>query len=402
MGESVETGQPRLHSEITKLHIDKLVAGGDGLAFLGGRAVFIPLTLPDEDIVARIVLERRDYLRAELVSVVTASPDRVEPSCPLFGRCGGCNLQHCSPDAQRRLKAGIVRELFSRTSGVDFDAGPAGIAVEAGAAYGYRNRMQLHFDAEGRLGLSRRESNEVLAIPGCPVAVAGLDEWIGERSYSTGLRGEMAPYLGNRDRFVAFGSGKKVWIEGQHARATVEIGGQPISFPLGSFFQSNLELLERLVPAVVEGFEGGRAADLYAGVGLFGRFLAEKGSRVTLVEENAEALALARVNAKGPAHEYVHQSVDAWCRGPAARADFDFLVVDPPRTGLSPGLAAWIVERKPPLVSYVSCDPVTLARDAKALLSGGYRLESLRLFDFYPQTGHIEALARFAWDGGGK
>ncbi len=385
-----------------RLHIEKLVAGGDGLAFLEGRAVFVPLTLPGEDVVARIILERSDYLRAELVSVLAASPDRVEPVCPLFGRCGGCNLQHCAPDAQLSLKAGIVRELFARTAGIEFNAGAGapGFIVEAGAVYGYRNRMQLHFDSEGRLGLSRRESNEVMAIPGCPVALESLDEWIGERSNSTGIRSEMAPYLGNRDRFVAFGAGKKVWIEGQHIQAKVEVLGQPISFPLGSFFQSNLELLERLVPAVVEGFEGGRAADLYAGVGLFGRFLAEKGGRVTLVEENAESLALARVNAKGPSHEYSAQSVDAWCRGPGARAEFDFLVLDPPRTGLSPGLAAWIVARKPPRVSYVSCDPVTLARDAKALLAGGYRLESLSLYDFYPQTGHIEALARFAQDGG--
>lgn len=115
-----------------------------------------------------------------------------------------------------------------------------------------------------------------------------------------------------------------------------------------------------------------------------------------MVEENGASLAEARRNVPGPIHEWHHRQVEAWCEGPGAGKLFDAVVVDPPRAGLSAALKAWLAKKKPPLLSYVSCDPVTLARDTKELIGSGFGLERLVLFDFYPQTGHIECLARFA------
>jgi len=402
---------------IVRLRIEKLVAGGEGMALHEGRAVFVPLALPGELVEARFVEERRDWARAFCRGVIEASPARVEAPCPVYGLCGGCDLQHLAYGEQLRAKVGIVREIWRRTAGFD----PGELEVVAGEPFGYRNRMQLHICRSGALGLMRRDSAEAVEIPGCPVADPALQAWIAERALSPAVREELAPSLGGRDRFVVFGRGGKVWQEGRHSLVKTRVAGEEIVFDLGGFFQSNLGLLDRLVPALVRalaaeapgegpeaagraagGFKGRTevAADLYAGVGLFGHFLAPYFSRLVMVEENGAALAQARTNAAGPANEYHAASVEAWCRGSGARLAPEAVVVDPPRAGLSAGLRAWLGRRLVPRLAYVSCDAVTLARDAKELLGSGYSLESLTLYDFYPQTGHIESLALFSAPGG--
>jgi 23S rRNA (uracil1939-C5)-methyltransferase len=149
------------------------------------------------------------------------------------------------------------------------------------------------------------------------------------------------------------------------------------------------------VPDAVAGLGGAAAADLYCGVGLFGRFLARNFSRVTCVEHNPFALDLARQNVPGADNEFHALTVEDWVRSESARRRFDCVVVDPPRTGLTSPVRAWIGRSKPRVLVYVSCDPVTLARDAAELLRSGFELESVKAFDFYPQTGHVECHARF-------
>jgi 23S rRNA (uracil1939-C5)-methyltransferase len=407
--------------------IERLVAGGEGLAFVEGRALFVPFALPGELVRVELVEERRDFARGRLLEVLEASEERVEPACPLYGTCGGCNLQHLSYEGQVRAKAAIVRDVFRRTARHD----PGEVEVVASAPWGYRNRLQLHFGTRGGLGFARRESQEVIEAAGCPVAAPVLQAWLEERAGSAKAREEFGAALEGRDRFVVFGSGSRVWVEGRHRRVTVEVGGEEIGFDLRGFFQSNLSALELILPeamgcfasgGLVGGLKGGLqgpdgaraggpgprpkvekngvAADLYAGVGFFGHFLSRRFSKVIMVEENAHALAEARLNAPGPAHEYYRLSVEAWCRGPGARVALDALLVDPPRGGLSAELRAWIARRLPPVIAYVSCDPVTLARDSGELLAAGYRLDLLKVFDFYPQTGHIESLARFSLAAG--
>ncbi len=371
------------------LDIEKLVAGGVGIAFHGGRAVFVPFVLPGERIEARIVEERRDYARAELLSVLAPSPERVEPECPLFGLCGGCGLQHAAYSAQLEAKRSIVREIFRRGAGFD----PGSPRIVASAPYGYRNRVQFHLDPGGHVGYMKRDSEEVVAVASCPIADPAVESWLAE--HGGDVREELRPYIGSASRFIVYGAEGAAYLEGRHRRVSVNVLGDRIFFDVGAFFQSNLGILGKLVEETVAGFGGGRAADLYAGVGLFGHFLAKAGARVVMVEQEAKSLAEARTNVAGPIHQWHGQSVDQWCRGPGAGARFDGLVVDPPRSGLSPELRAWILKSRPPLLSYVSCDPVTLARDAKELVAGGYRLDKLVLFDFYPQTGHVESLARF-------
>ena len=378
-----------------RFRIEKLVAGGEGFAFHEGRAIFVPLALPGEVIEAEIVETHKDWSRAEMRHLVEGSHDRVDPTCPIYGQCGGCNLQHLSYEGQLGAKASILREIFMRTAHFD----PGELSVTPSLPFAYRNRLQLHFSERGCLGYMRRSSNDIIEAPTCPIAVTALQTWIEERSGSPGTRDELKDYVAGKDRFILFGQGEKVYVEGRHNRVRVEIAGEKIGFDIKGFFQSNLYLLERLIPEVVEGLEGEVAADLYAGVGLFAHFLAKRFRRLIMVEQNQFSLEAARENAPGPANEFHPLSVEDWCRGPGARAEVDALVVDPPRAGLAPELRAWIAKRRPARIAYVSCDPVTLARDSAELRMAGYALEKLKLFDFYPQTGHIESLARFQLEG---
>jgi 23S rRNA (uracil1939-C5)-methyltransferase len=378
-------------AENRELKVEKLVAGGDGLAFLDGKAVFVPFALPGELVLASIVESKKDFAKASLVEVLSPSPHRVAPPCPIYGECGGCNLQHLAYQRQVAEKASIVAESFRRLAHLD----PGEVPTVPSLPFAYRNRVQLHFTPEGRLGFMRRASNSVVEAATCPVAVKALQSWIEARAGTRRALDELAPFVVGKDRFLAYGFGEDLYLEGRDEIVVVPVAGQLIRFHIKGFFQSNLYLLDRFVPDVMEGLEGAVAADLYSGVGLFSRFLEKRFSKVVAVESNPFALGLARENAPGPRNEYHALPVEDWLRGESAGQRFDCVLVDPPRTGLAPSVRAWLGKSRPPLVVYVSCDPVTLARDAGELCASGYRLESLKAFDFYPQTNHVECHARF-------
>lgn len=378
-----------------RLKIEKLVAGGDGLAFLDGRAVFVPLALPGEVVEARLREGRRDYAAAELLGLVESSPDRTLPRCPIYEQCGGCNLQHLSYAGQVAAKGRILAEAFRRNGGLVLEeAAP----IRESSPFAYRNRLQLHLDPEGRLGFMRRGADAVVAAPGCPVAVPPADRWIGaaaDRPTPGPGAGAGGNFRGvDHDRFLIFGYGDELWVEGEREEAEVCVLGESIRFRLAGFFQSNLAMLELFVRDLLEGLSGASAADLYCGVGLFAHFLASRFARLTCVERDARSLDLARRNVPGGGHEFVARSVEAWLRGGGAARSFDCVLVDPPRSGLSAPVRAYLVQRKPRVLLYVSCDPVTLARDVGELVRSGYRVESLRGYDFYPQTSHLESYAR--------
>ena len=375
-----------------RLRIEKLVAGGDGLAFLDGKAVFVPLALPGETVLATIAVGKRDYSQATLVEVLEPSRHRVEPPCPIYGKCGGCNLQHLSYSRQVEEKALIVAEAFARTARVETGE----IVAVPSLPFAYRNRMQLHFTKERRLGFMKRSSSEVVEAPSCMVALRPIQDWIEERAGSQKAYAELEPYVLGKDRFLVFGYGEEVWIEGEKGLVGASVAGQDIRFHLKGFFQSNLYLLNYFVPEAVEGLSGARAADLYCGVGLFGSFLARAFHSVTCVEQDPFALELAKANVPGEGHEFRAQAVEDWVGTESAAQAFDLVLLDPPRTGLAPAVREWLVGAKPAMIVYVSCDPVTLARDSRELVGTGYELQGVKAFDFYPQTSHVECYARFA------
>lgn len=383
------------------LKIEKLAVGGDGLAFPGGRAVFVPGTVPGETVRASLAEggeADRDWTSAELREVLEASPDRVEPPCPLYGICGGCSLQHIAYDRQVREKAEILRDCLARIGGLpvpDIDVIPS-------EPYSYRNRMQFHLARSGGIGLKRRAGTEVAETPTCPVADRPIRRWMEAREGRGRAREDLRSYLEGKDRFLVFADGRsgddgRVYLEGRDGEVRVSVAGREIAFHVKGFFQSNLRALDALVPTVVEGLSGGRVADLYCGVGLFAAFLRGSFEDLVCVEHNPFALEYAHRNAAGRT-EYHALAVEEWVKSPSARKGFEAAVLDPPRSGLSPAVRDWLAAARIPSVSYVSCDPATLARDLRDLTGRGYRIESVRMHDFFPQTGHLETHVRLRWD----
>ncbi len=394
--------------DIVELRIEKLAVGGDGLAFPEGRAVFVPGTVPGETVRAAFpdgVRASGDWAAAELREVLEASPDRIDPECALYGICGGCSLQHMAYPRQVREKAEILRDCLSRIGGLsvrDIDAVPS-------EPYSCRNRMQFHLAPSGSIGLKRRAGTEVVETPTCPVADRPIRRWMEAREGRGRAREDLRSYLEGKDRFLVFADGRaggdgraepgdaRVYLEGRDGEVRVPVAGREIAFHVKGFFQSNLRALDTLAPSVVQGLSGSRAADLYCGVGLFGSFLRDSFEVLVCVEHNPFALEYARRNAAGRT-EYHALAVEEWVKSPSARKDFDAAVLDPPRSGLAPTVRDWLAAARIPALSYVSCDPATLARDLKDLTGRGYRIESVGMHDFFPQTGHLETHVRLRWD----
>ncbi len=394
--------------------IEKLVPGGDGLARLDGRVVFIPFTLPGEKVRARVTEAKKDFLRAVPLEILAPSPDRAAPPCPVFGRCGGCDWQHIAPPAQLRHKLALAEDALRRVGGLSFP----GLSIEGGEPWRYRNRVQIHRDASGAAGFLGRASHDLVAIRDCPISRPAFDPLFAPAAPAAGPGARFPgsrPFAGTR-RFAAWShplpeggdflvsadpAAAGLCRTGEAAEIAAPLLGKTLRFDLRCFFQSNVEMTARLVPYALEGLSGRLALDLYCGVGLFGTFLADRFEHVLAVEENPAALEYARRNI-GVTHGFLRGRVEELLRaerGPLAEAKPDAIVVDPPRTGLDRAVAAFLIAKRPARLVYVSCDPVTLARDLKSLLAAGFALEDLRLFDFYPQTAHVEAVAKLAWRG---
>ena len=409
------------------LTIEKLVPGGDGMSHAEGKVIFVPGTLPGEKVRVRCTESKKDYARGDVVEILEASPDRVKPPCPVFGRCGGCDWQHAGYEAQLRLKVAMVEDALRRTGGLAFP----GLAIESGKPLRYRNRIQTHRDSSGRAGFLARNSHAVVPVDTCPISHPAFDALLAGPRPRGGVRGggpdpDAIPTFredrqGPGRRYAAWahtprgGAGDYLVGEGPDGTTrlgaaskrlpaepigeiSVEVLGKTVRFDLRCFFQSNLEMLEKLIPYALEGLGGREAMDLYGGVGLFGAFLADHFETVVSVEENPIALEYALRNI-GEAHRFLRGRLEdlvGEVRGHLADSRPEAIVVDPPRDGLDATVKDFLVAKMPARLIYVSCNPVTLARDLKILLARGFRLDDLRLFDFYPQTAHVEAVAKLS------
>jgi 23S rRNA (uracil1939-C5)-methyltransferase len=381
-----------------RLRVERAAALGDGLGRLEGKSVFIPFAAPGELVRATIVEDRGDYARARLVEVLEPSPDRVEPLCPLYGACGGCSLQHLSAPAQRELRAGILREALGR--GGEAGEGLPGIETVEGPAYRYRNRFRFTWTQKGP-GLLRAQSDLAIHLPSCPLAAPEVNEFLSawtDDGQGGGSSVGNFPRPEGGERRSLYGSEEGLFIEGRDSLACARVAGKLLSFPTDGFFQSNLSALESLIGDLLERVGGESILDLYGGVGTFSAFLSERASRIVLVEEQSRSARMAQANVGNASCKFsvAAMRVEEWIGLPGAGKGFDAAVLDPPRTGLSPKVRAWLAASGPPLLAYVSCDAATLARDIKALRGTGYALESLRAYDFYPQTARLECLAILA------
>ncbi|HME09494.1 MAG TPA: class I SAM-dependent RNA methyltransferase [Bryobacteraceae bacterium] len=377
-------------SEEVTLPIEKLVYGGDGLARLEGRVVFTPFVLPGETVRASVDRVKNDLWRGKLIQVVHSAASRVAPICPYFGRCGGCQYQHASYEQQLEQKAAILREVLRRVGKIEY-AGE--IETIAGEPWRYRNRVQLHVD-NGSVGYFEPGSHKLCAIDHCPIASPKLNEAIDRLSRE--LR-NARPFQADLELFTNE-TEVQVNVSGRVApsvraifnsigvRDALRYGAFRVS--RNSFFQVNRFLVDRLASCACGGLSGVTAIDLFAGVGLFARSLAETFQNVIAVESGFSAFQDLLVNTPAQA---VQQPVEEYL--PTVTEAPDLIVADPPRAGLGKHLVAELLRIQAPSVVLVSCDPATLARDLQALLAS-YRIERISLVDLFPQTAHLETVVR--------
>lgn len=389
----------------TEAFIEKWVYGGDGLARVDGQVVLLPFVLPGEKVEATVRKVKNGLLRGSDVRILSAAPERIVPACEYFTRCGGCQYQHAPYEFQLAAKAAILKETLRRIGGIEYSNE---IPVISGDPWSYRNRVQLHFE-NGKSGFLRAGSHELCPIDHCPISSPAISEAIGKLS-----RAVRAPQW---PRFVSsvelFSNDRELQLTIGDATRPVaarffewcgtflpslapgainyEAAGFAFRISRGSFFQVNRYLVDALVGEVLLDREGESAIDLYAGVGLFSVPLSRRFQEVRALERGGPAFRDLEWNARtAPQLKASKGSSEEFLSGLETAPDL--IVADPPRAGLGASVTTELLRLRTHRLTIVSCDPATLSRDLKALLSS-YEIERLVLIDLFPQTFHFETIA---------
>jgi 23S rRNA (uracil1939-C5)-methyltransferase len=409
----------------------KLIYGGDALGHHAGRTVLVPRVLPEERVEVEEVRTAKGVVHARPLRILQAAPQRIDPPCPYFGRCGGCHYQHFSPEFQSASKREILRETLRRLGGIEWKEE---IPLHAGPAWSYRNQAQFKIgrqpDGRVALGFFEPQSHRVLDIESCLILSPRLNSVLAELR-----RPEWAPGLAEFQEIELFADQRDAELmltlrsdaprlEGEQlgiglleripgvvcvalaASGRWRVLGKPalhysvgeISYRVspGSFFQVSRFLATELVTSLAEGEQGELALDLFAGVGLFSLPLARRFQRVVAAEANPTAASDLKANAEANGLTNLRaagQTTYDFLRR-FAQAEPDLVVMDPPRAGVDAGSLKLLAALRPRKIHYLSCSPPTLARDLGFLLRHGCHVRSLELFDLFPQTYHIEALAK--------
>jgi 23S rRNA (uracil1939-C5)-methyltransferase len=406
--------------ETIDLQLTAQAHGGSALGRHEGQVLFVPYTIPGERVRVEITEAHTRWAQARLLEILEPSPHRVEPPCPYFGpgKCGGCHFQHIAYETQAQLKGQVVADQLARVGGLhDVDVMDI---IGAAEPWGYRNHAQFSVTPDGQLGFLTADSHHVIPVEECPILDPLLDDlwaaldmrWPQLRRLSLrcgSATGDlMAAFeLDHYEDFdievdfpvscvLLLADGEAVVLMG-NPYLIEHVAGRDYRVSAGSFFQVNTagaEVLVALVRHYLAPTGGKTLMDLYCGGGLFGLALAESVGRVIGVEADPSALADFRYNAQGLDHvelfEGKVQGALPRIEGPA-----DLLVLDPPRSGADRRVISDIARLGPQRIAYVSCDPATLARDARHLTDAGYRLEQVQPVDLFPQTYHIESVACF-------
>jgi 23S rRNA (uracil1939-C5)-methyltransferase len=372
--------------------IEKLVFGGAGLARTAEGVVFVNDVVPGETVEIEITGKRGGTAHARPVKILNASPARRIPACPLYGRCGGCDWLHIDYKTQVECKKEMIVECMRRIGRIENL--PAFDVISAGES-GYRRRVQIKIDANGNAGFFARRTNDVVPVRQCPLLVDSLNTFLGR------IADKKVPLPGALINLKAIaGDGDHIAsapvIAGETGESVIITAGNRTFEVQGSgFFQSNSLLLEQLVAWAKAKVKGTACIDLYGGSGFFSVMLAERFKEGLLIESIGAEVLAARANFKrnGISHFTAMEGPAEELTALAGTKPVDCLIVDPPRSGLSPGVRDAVAALKPAAVLYVSCDPSTQARDAGLLVNkAGYSISAAALFDLYPNTHHVESV----------
>jgi 23S rRNA (uracil1939-C5)-methyltransferase len=408
--------------DVFELELTQMAHGGSAIGRHEGRTIFVPYAIPGERITARIVQDKGRFARAQGLTLLEASDARVTPRCPHFGpgRCGGCHWQHIDYPAQLEFKRQVVIDQMERLGGFhDLAVHPTMASPDP---WQYRSHITFHLTGDGQLGFVSTDDEHVIPVEECHIIrpelldlfysldLAGIDNLervrlqVGtdgaERLVVLSTTDDQPPEIesdlpvsinflfSDNEPFNLIGAG--------HVHYTIK--GRTFRVTAGSFFQVNLPQAEVLVDLVLNRLDVHRpenVLDLYAGVGLFTAFLAERAALVTSVESYPPAVSDADDNlADFDNVDLIEGAVEDAL--PEQAGPYAAAVVDPPRTGMEPAALDALAALSPRKIVYVSCDPATLARDAKRLVAKGYRLIDVQPVDMFPQTYHIEAVGAFA------
>ncbi len=401
---AVTGGSRLLIGTVIELQIERAAHGGICVAHHDGQVVFVRHALPGERVRARVTEQRASYLRAEVTAVLQASPDRVTAPCVHAGRCGGCDWQHVGLEAQRRIKAGVIVEQMSRLAHLDVAVRVEEVPGDHNGL-GWRTRVRYTTDDEGRAGFHHFRSHMVEPIDRCLIARPAIQDsdvttrrWSGGASIDVAESGDGSVQVqARREDGTPVGPSRS----GKQSHVRMRALDRDWRVSVGGFWQVHPGAGDALVAVVMEGLQvraGEQCVDLYAGAGLFAFALAEATGptgHVMAIESDVTACRDARRNLHAEHQvEIVNARVDAWLReSQANEANVDVVVLDPPRAGAGPDVVAAVSKLKPRAIAYVSCDPAALARDAATFGAHGYDLGSLRAFDIFPMTHHVECVA---------
>ncbi len=384
------------NSTTLEVEIERILPGGVGLAHADGRTIFVALAAPGDRLRVTIDRVKGNLSFASIKEILTQSPVRVEPPCPYFGRCGGCDFQQMTYEAQLGAKAEIIRDCLRRIASLEK---PVDIVVHASPKdWRYRARATWQVDQEEEsVGYYERASRRVCDVADCAVLVPALQTTLEQ---VRAIRLDALP-VGLKHIDVVVGedgvSLAPEFADFHTSEVSLKIGNEVYCYNGEAFFQINQDLLAPLIATALPDVTGETALDLYCGVGLFTLPLARRFSRVMGIEANPVASRFARRNLQraqlGNA-KIITSTVTEWLRtNVRTLGSVDLILLDPPRAGAESVVIKSILDLHPKRISYVSCDPATLARDLKKLLAGGYTLDSIAAFDMFPQTHHVETVA---------
>ncbi len=376
-----------------RVEIERILPGGVGLAHADGKTVLVSLAAPGDHLRVQVEREQGNVLFASVVEVLTPSPVRVEPPCPYFGRCGGCDFQQLTYEAQLAAKAGIISDCLQRIARLD--PLPSITVHPSPNNWRYRVRATWQIDQEKReIGYYERGSRRVCDVADCAVLMPELQETL--EQVRAAEWSEFPPDLKHLD-VVAGEHGVSLsppFAEFETSDLSLRVGDEVYQYNAESFFQINPALLPQLIDFALSGAGGETALDLYCGVGLFTLPLSRRFAKVVGIEANHVATRFARRNLQHAGLTNARVITGNVAEEIKNAQDVDFILLDPPRAGAESVVIKGILDLHPKRISYVSCDPATLARDLKKLIAGGYVVESIAGFDLFPQTHHVETVVQ--------
>ena len=393
--------------EILRVEIEKVAHGGHFIARHEGAVIFIRHGIPGEIVEIQITGVEKSFARADVVAVIEPSIDRVSAPCAYSGSCGGCDFQHINPRRQRELKSDVIAEQFARIAKMEVQVE----VEEVSPALNWRIRFAATTNSDGEIGFSAIRSNRIIPIAQCLVLAPEIDIATLPRDLIAPRKRIEVSLASNGDRSIAvtdIRDGRTAprivpqIIEGAKKlqyEVSTSFGVSRYQVSQSSFWQSNISAPATLIEAVLKFADlqlGEHMLDLYGGVGLFSVAalpLVGAGGRIDLIEASTSATSDAAVNCEGAANVKIHTGDVGKALRSIKRADV--VVLDPPRTGAGADVVSMIGEIGPRAIIYVACDPAALARDTGYLRDAGYHLQSIRSFDLFPMTHHIESVALY-------